>query len=74
MDDMEVASGRKSEHTDDVHTDARELCLGGKLGSQVWVGRLEYVGDLFGNWSAPGVFAGNGHHVRGPEMEEEDTC
>lgn len=64
MDNMEVASGRQSEHTDDVHTNAWELCMGGKPGSEIWVGRVEYLGNLSGNWSASRLSVGNGHNVR----------
>lgn len=74
MDDMEDASGWQSEHTDDVHTDAWELCLGSKFGSKVWMGGMEYMGNLSGDRSAAGVSVRNGHHFRGQEIEEKKRC
>ncbi len=74
MDDLEDASGCQSEHTDDVHTNPWELCLGSKPGSKIWMGRLEYMGNLPGDRSAAGVSIRDGHHFRGQKMEEEKTC
>lgn len=63
MDDVEVTGCGQFEHTDDVHTDAGELRVGGEFGGEVWVGRVEHLGGLFGEWGVAGVFAGDGGYL-----------
>lgn len=43
---MALEEGRQPKHSDDVYTDPRKLCLGGKLGRQARMGGLEYMGHL----------------------------
>ena len=63
MDHLEVARGGQSEYTDDVYTDSRKFCVGGESGSEIWVGGLEYVGNLPCDRCTPGLFVGDGDYV-----------
>ena len=63
MDDLEVARGWQFEYTDDVYTDAGKLCVGWESGSEIWVGGLEYMGDLSCDRGTPGLFVSDGHNV-----------
>lgn len=44
-----------------MHTNARELRLGGESGCETGHGRLEYMGSLFGDGVSAGLFVGYGH-------------
>lgn len=61
--DMGITGGGQSFHTDDVHTDSRELCLGGQSVGTVGVGWVEHVGDICGDGGVAGVFVGYGDYV-----------
>lgn len=63
MDDVEVTGCGQFEYTNDVYTDAGELCLGGKSCSEIWVGGLEYVGNLPCDGCTPGLFVSDGDYV-----------
>lgn len=63
MDDVEVARGGQSKYTDDVYTDSRKLCVGREPGSAVWVGGLEYMGNLPCDGRTPGVFISDGDYI-----------
>lgn len=63
MDDMEVARGGQSKYTDDVYTDSGELCVGGEFGGKIWVGGLEYLGNLPCDRCSPGLFVSDGDYV-----------
>ena len=62
MDDVEVARGGQLEYTNDVYTNAGKLCLGGESCSKIWVGGLEYVGNLSCDGCAPGMLVSDGDH------------
>ena len=63
MDDVEDARGGQFEYTDDVYTDAGKLCMGGKSGCEIWVGGLEYVGNLLGDGYTPRLLVSDGSYV-----------
>ena len=63
MDHVEIARGGQFEYTDDVYTDAGKLCVGRESGSEVWVGGLEYMGNLPRDGVTPGLFASNGNYI-----------
>lgn len=63
MDDVEVTRSGQFKYTDDVYTDAGKLCVGGESGSEVWVGGLEYVGDLPCDRCTSGLFVSDGDYV-----------
>ena len=60
---METASGREFEYSNDVYTDPGKLCLGGQSGGKIWVGGLEHVGDISCDGHFARVSVGHGHHV-----------
>ncbi len=63
MDDVEVESGGQFEYTDDVYTDAGKLCVGGQSGCEIWLGGLEYVGNLPCDGYTPRLPARDGSYV-----------
>lgn len=73
MDDVEAARGGQSEYTDDVYTDAGKLCVGGESGSEIWMGGLEYVGNLSCNRGTPRLSIGDGDHLRVESSEEGES-
>lgn len=64
MDDMEVAARREPKYTDDVHTNARKLCVGRQSRGKAWMGRVEHVGDIPCDRIFAGLLAGHGYHFR----------
>ena len=70
MDDVEVTRGRQLEYTYDVYTNTWELCVGGESCSKIWVGGLEYVGNLPCDGLAPGMSTSDGNYVRVKGTEE----
>lgn len=73
MDDVEAARDGQFEHTDDVHTNAGKLCVGGESSSEIWVGGLEYVGNLSCDRGTPGLSVGDGDHLRVESTEEGES-
>ena len=63
MDDVEAARGGQSEYTDDVYTDPGKLCVGGESSGEIWMGGLEYVGNLSCNRGTPRLSIGDGDHL-----------
>lgn len=59
---MAVAGGGQSIDPNDVHTDTRELRLGGKPIGKIGMGRLEYVGHICGDGSVTGVLISHGYY------------
>lgn len=73
MDDVEAARGRQFEYTHDVYTDAGKLCVGGESGSEIWVGGLEYVGNLSCDRGTSGLSVGDGDHLRVESSQEGEN-
>ena len=69
---MELASRRELEYSDDVHTDTRKLCVGWESCREVWLGRVEHVGNLPRHWYLAGVPARNGYNIRSSRLEEAE--
>lgn len=60
---MAATESRELEHPHDVYPDARKLCLGGELGWETRVGRMEHVGNISGDRLFTRVFIGDGHLI-----------
>lgn len=52
------------EHSHDVDTNTRKLCLGRQSRCKSWQGGVEYLGSLSSDWMPPRNPAGHGHHLR----------
>ena len=62
MDDVEATRGGQFEYTNDVYTDAGKLCVGGESSSEIWMGGLEYMGNLPCDGDTPGLFVSDGNY------------
>lgn len=60
---MAATESRELEHPHDVYTNARKLCLGGELGWETRVGRMEHVGNIPRDRVSARVFIGDGHFI-----------
>ena len=70
MDDVEAASGGQFEYTDDVYTDPGKFCMGRESGCEIWMGGLEYMGNLSCDGYTPGLSVGDGDCVRNEGTEK----
>ena len=71
--DMEVAGSAESQHTHDVHTNARELRLGLQSGGKARSSRLEHMGNLPCDRCVAGYNSRYGNLIRdqGPTKGQE---
>ena len=74
MDDVEAESRPQLKYPDDVHPDPGQLRLGRQLGGPAGLGRVEHLGDLFGDGHPAGLSTRYGHLVRGQGLETEEEC
>ena len=63
MDNLEITAGGELKYTDDVYTNSRELCMGGKLGRAIRLERMEYLGDILGYRGLAGMPFSHGHCI-----------